>query len=73
MVQEERRMTRRSAEKSETRKRAERIAHNLFVNGAGQLATRLVMVDESGDEPRDLGGWCEEAVADKIESVLEQA
>jgi hypothetical protein len=39
------------------------VASSLFVNGAGQQATRLVMTDAKG---HDLGGWCEGAVRDVI-------
>lgn len=35
----------------------------LFTNGAGQRASRLVLVDEDN---KDLGGWCREAVRSAI-------
>lgn len=46
---------------------ARRIAATLFTNGIGQKAVRLVLVDANG---KDLGGWCENAVADQIAAVL---
>lgn len=42
---------------------AAEIAADLFVNGAGQHADRLVLVAVDG---RDLGGWCEGAARDRI-------
>jgi hypothetical protein len=43
---------------------AARIARQLFTNGQGRLASRLVLVDESTGTAktapaRDLGGWSE--------------
>lgn len=46
---------------------ARRIAHNLFTNGSGDHAKRLVM-ELSGD--RGGGGWCEGAVVDQIRKAL---
>lgn len=46
---------------------AERIARDLFTNGQGEHAERLVLIDANG---RDLGGWCEQAVVDRIEGAL---
>jgi ectoine hydroxylase-related dioxygenase (phytanoyl-CoA dioxygenase family) len=46
---------------------ARRAAAYLFVNGSGQRAHRLVLQDRSG---RDLGGWCQRAVANAIEREL---
>lgn len=37
----------------------------LFVNGVGERATRLVLVDDNRGK-RDLGGWCMEAIADHL-------
>ncbi len=50
-------------------------ATNLFTNGAGRKATRLVLVDESGGTSNavDLGGLCQAAVADRIEAALTTA
>jgi hypothetical protein len=45
---------------------ATKIADELFRNGSGQKADRLVLVQ--GD--RDLGGWCKAAVIDRIEKEL---
>lgn len=47
--------------------KAQRIADRLFVNGAGERAARLVLVDA---QRRDLGGWSFAAVVDQIEQVL---
>ncbi len=49
---------------------AEQIARDLFVNGQGQRAVRLVLVDAHG---RDLGGWGETVVADRIAAALRAA
>lgn len=51
------------------------IARQLFTNGQGRLATRLVLVDESTGHAttapaRDLGGWGEGSVRDVIESLI---
>jgi hypothetical protein len=47
-----------------------KIANDLFTNGAGKHAQRLVL-----EMPglKDGGGWCESAVADMIEDHLEAA
>lgn len=51
---------------------AEQIARALFTNGSGDVAQRLVLTI---DKPlhRDLGGWCEGAVVDKIEAAILRA
>lgn len=36
---------------------------SLFVNGAGERAERLVLTSADG---RDLGGWCEGAIVDRL-------
>ncbi len=41
---------------------AEKIADSLFLNGSGDVATRLKL--EQGK--RDLGGWCKQAVINNI-------
>lgn len=46
---------------------AERIVAQLFVNGQGQQADRLVLASE---DHRDLGGWCKRAVVDVITKYL---
>ncbi len=50
---------------------AKNIARYLFTNGNGDKATRLVMMDEQPlRPPRNLGGWSEKAVADRIAKLL---
>lgn len=51
------------------RQLAETIARRLFTTGFGEVAQRLVLTI---DQParRDLGGWCERAVADMVERTL---
>jgi hypothetical protein len=45
----------------------ERAVKDLFVNGAGHVATRLVLVDEQYGKPgMELGGWCQMAVVDRL-------
>lgn len=51
---------------------AERIARSLFTNGQGQRAQRLVLTVD-GPPLRDLGGWCERAVVDRIAEALAQS
>jgi hypothetical protein len=51
---------------------AKQIAHDLFVNGQGQCAQRLVLTID-GPPTRNLGGWSEEAMADRIEDLLDAA
>lgn len=48
---------------------AKRIADDLFVNGMGQEAERLVLTVD-GPPTRDLGGWCKAAVVDRISGIL---
>ena len=57
-------------ERQEKRELAMQIARDLFTNGMGQIGERLVMVVESRGERRDLGGWCEAAVGDRIFAAL---
>ena len=45
------------------------IARDLFTSGCGSRASRLVMVDKEG---RQIAGWCEEAVRDRIAGHLVQ-
>ncbi len=58
------------------RKLAEAIASDLFTPGGGtRRATRLVLMDEtdtSSLKPRNLGGWSEKAMADRIEKLLKE-
>ena len=42
------------------------IADDLFVNGSGDKADRLMLVDENN---RDLGGWCHQAVVDRAAAL----
>lgn len=46
------------------------MAQDLFTNGQDNRATRLVLLDERAVPPRNLGGWSEEAMADRIEALL---
>lgn len=46
---------------------AEAIVEDLFINGFGQEAQRLICVD--GNE-KDLGGWCRAAAQSRIEKIL---
>lgn len=49
------------------RELAAQIARDLFTNGGGERATRLVLMENV----RDLGGWGESVVADRIADALE--
>lgn len=49
---------------------ATKIADQLFENGVGEYAIRLVLTDEKG---RDLGGWCKKAVIKAIEKHLNES
>lgn len=49
---------------------AEAIAADLFTNGSGDHADRLVMIDGAG---RNLGGWSERAMANRIAKMLREA
>lgn len=58
---------------------ARRIADQLFTNGQGEKATRLILVREDHlaqarlqDPARDLGGLSRTAVEDRIIAVLEE-
>ncbi len=54
---------------------AEAIADNLFTNGFGEVAARLVLESESGPgiRARDLGGWNRAAVLALIRRHLRLA
>lgn len=55
------------------RKLARTIARDLFTNGAGDRADRLICVQEpegTQGPKTNLGGWCEKAVADRIVGIL---
>lgn len=51
---------------------ARRIAKELFTNGVGVKATRLVLIRDVEAGIRDLGGWAEKPLADQIERVLDR-
>lgn len=53
---------------AEIRGLAELIADDLFTNGNGDRGDRLVMVQEGN--ARDLGGWCRNAVVDRVVTIL---
>lgn len=55
-------------ERQAKRELAMKIARDLFTNGMGQIAKRLVL---ESDTKSDLGGWCESAVEDRIFKTLE--
>lgn len=57
------------AQRTANRLVAEQIAADLFENGAGQHAKRLVIELPDG---RDGGGWCEGAVVDRVAKILDQ-
>jgi hypothetical protein len=46
---------------------ADRLVSDLFVNGSGEQAHRLVLTTEDG---RELGGWGQRPVRDRIVSAL---
>ncbi len=60
---------RRVAE-TETRRTADAIAKMIFTDGMKRRAIRLDLVGIVDGEEMGLGGWCEEAVTDRIEELL---
>jgi hypothetical protein len=53
---------------------AERITTELFTNGQGQHADRLVLTQRLGSGAEaDLGGWCEGAIRDRLLHALREA
>ena len=70
-------MKKRKAEavkrKTKTRLLAEQIAAKLFWNYEGNQVERLVLTDDLPEGPRDYGGWCETATADRIEATILRA
>lgn len=48
---------------------AESITNQLFTNGLGNEAQRLVLMSKHG---KDLGGWCRKAVMDRVVECLEE-
>lgn len=59
-----------TAPPGDRREGADSLVADLFTNGCGQAALRLVLTDMGG---RDLGGWCRGAVRDRIEPALSRA
>jgi hypothetical protein len=49
---------------------ARKIVADLFVNGNGDEAHRLVLMTADG---RDLGGWCRQSVVDRIAEGISKA
>lgn len=47
---------------------ARAVADDLFVNGFGERAERLVLTRDSDE--RKLGGWCPEAVEDRVRKIV---
>ncbi len=47
----------------------EAVVADLFVNGFGEQADRLVLTQD-GQPPRDLGGWGKQAVRNKVLRAL---
>lgn len=60
--------------KTQNKELAERIARLLFTDGFGRHADRLEMKhdDRRGGEVSG-AGWCESAVSDRIEGILNEA
>lgn len=52
----------------EARRVATLIARDLFTNGGGSRADRLVLVQDG--KPQDLGGWSMQPVIDRITRTL---
>jgi len=50
---------------------AGKIVHDLFTNGIGDRASRLVL--ELSNEKRDGGGWSEYAASIRIEQIIDAA
>jgi hypothetical protein len=53
------------------RDQAEQIARDLFTNGQGERAERLVLTVD-GPPAENLGGWSETAMIERIEQTLER-
>jgi len=49
------------------RNRVKKIVADLFINGIGEKADRLVLTSKDG---RDLGEWCEQAIVDRVTKGL---
>jgi len=58
---------------------AKQFVDDLFRNGAGEEADRLLLIQDGAfmapdiAKPRDLGGWCKAAVLDRVNALLAQA
>jgi hypothetical protein len=57
--------------RAQARKLAQQIVDDIFVNGQGDEAQRLVLTIDSPSK-RDLGGWSKECLADRIARLLER-
>ena len=55
--------------KTQVRATAKKIAHDLFTNGQGEHADRLVLTVD-GPPTRDLGGLAERVVSDRIAAAF---
>lgn len=53
------------------RKLAEKMTDDIFTNGQGSKAERLLLWNDS--TTTDLGGWSERPCADRIETMLREA
>jgi hypothetical protein len=62
-------MERICATMKSTRALANRIANEMFKNGAGKWAKRLVLHNE---DAQDIGGWGILPFADKVHDILKQ-
>lgn len=51
------------------RARLTQIVDDLFVNSFGERADRLVLTID-GPPRRDLGGWCRQAIVDRLVALL---
>ncbi len=64
-----------TAKKPELRRRNRRLAKEfakfVFTSGGGDHAKRIVLTDENAQA--DYGGWCESAMADQVEALLNKA
>lgn len=56
---------------SDERDWIERFVDDLFTNGSGHQAERLVLWRDS--DQRNLGGWCKQSIIDRLHAHREQA
>ncbi len=61
-----------TGERASPQKIAEQIADDLFVNGAGERAQRLVLTVDS-PKKLDLGGWSYLCLVDRIADILKES